>query len=64
MDSELGFVRVREESTVNSEQIGEVVPGEIYAYDDVQYGWYHVEYAVDEESEFGWVSGSYIEVIE
>ncbi len=54
---ELGFVRVRQEPTIDSDQLGEVIPGELYVYSDIQYGWYYLEYQIDE---WGWVSEAYI----
>ena len=69
LPSELDLVRVREMSTTASEQIGQVLPGEVYLFDEIigedslpgGISWYHLEY---EEGEWGWVSGTYIEEID
>ncbi len=74
LDSELGYVRVRQEPTIESEKIGQVTPGETYSYDEISppssedYGeasWYHIEFSSGEEfsSQQGWISGNYVEVI-
>jgi len=68
LDSELGYVRVREEPTTDSSQVGQVLPGEVYTYDEVSEGdWYRIEYLpaqAGEEGLYGWVSGTYVEVVE
>ena len=70
LDSELGYVRVGQEATTDSKEIGQVLPGEVYVFDEIQLSfaegfgevdWYHIEYV---ESEYGWVSGLYVEEFE
>lgn len=51
-----GFLRVREDSTTSSREIGRVSPGEKYDLLEEGSGWYKIKF---EESEEGWVSSQY-----
>ena len=59
----VGFLRVRSNPGIGSEEVGQVNPGETYVYlsIDEDTGWYEIEY---EEEETGWVSGDYVEELE
>lgn len=58
-----GFLRVREEPTTQSEEVGRVEPGEKYVFieEDEESGWFKIEY---EEGEEGWVSNTYSKKLE
>jgi len=58
LDNELGFVRVRQAATTNSDELTQVKPGDKFTYTETKNGWYKIEYAQDE---FGWISGTYTE---
>lgn len=51
-----GFLRVRKTSSISSETIGEVKPGETYDLIDEKGGWYEIKFK-DEVN--GWVSSQY-----
>lgn len=58
-----GFLRVRNEPTTSSEEVGRVTPGERYPFidKDEDTGWFKIEY---EEGKEGWVSDKYAKKIE
>ena len=51
-----GFLRVRKEPTVSSEEIGRVNPGETFTLIEEKTGWYKIELKDKQE---GWVSSQY-----
>lgn len=55
-----GWLRVRAEASVSSEELGRVDPGDEFDLLDEQSGWYKIEY---EEGEEGWIAGQYAEKI-
>lgn len=55
-DTPTGWLRVRAEATVNSEEVAKVNPGEEYKLLDEENGWYQIE--LDDGKE-GWISGTY-----
>lgn len=55
-DTPTGWLRVRAEATVNSEEVAKVNPGEEYKLLDEQNGWYQIEL---EDGKEGWISGTY-----
>ncbi|MBL7036875.1 PEGA domain-containing protein [Candidatus Microgenomates bacterium] len=65
-DTGVGFLRVREESVINSVVVGQVSPGEVYDVLQISEdnAWYKIKVVLDthegESSEIeGWVSGEY-----
>ena len=56
LPTDLGFVRIRDASTVDGNEIGQIPSGQTVAYDNTEYGWYHITY----EGISGWVSGTYV----
>jgi hypothetical protein len=58
IQTDLGYVRIREGPSTSTAEIGQIPSGNTVPYDDVQFGWYHVTY----ESLVGWVSGAYVAV--
>lgn len=55
-ETDLGFVRLRKNYTVDSEEIGQIPSGTILTYDALEYGWYHVKY----NDLDGWISGTFV----
>lgn len=53
-----GFLRVRKDASISSNEIGRVNPGESYDLADELAGWYKIKLSKDKE---GWVSASYAE---
>jgi cold shock CspA family protein len=55
------FLRVREDASTQSAEVGRVTPGETYVFveEDEDSGWLKIEF--DEEGNTGWVSGTYAE---
>lgn len=60
-DTPTGWLRVRADSTVNSEELTKVNPGEQFPLLDEALGWYKIEY---EEGKEGWIAGQYAEKFE
>jgi hypothetical protein len=61
LDTPTGFLRVRKEPSVNSDELAQVKPGEIYVVVDSQSGWYKISYT---ESADGWISSQYAQKAE
>ncbi len=61
-DTPTGFLRVRLGPSTSATETAQIKPGEMYSYlEEEDNGWYKIEY---EESEEGWVSGVYVDLIE
>jgi hypothetical protein len=61
-DTPTGWLRVRAEASVNSDELAKINPGEMYPYlEEEDNGWYKIEY---EDGEEGWVSGDYVKLVE
>jgi uncharacterized protein YgiM (DUF1202 family) len=64
-DTGLGFLRVREEPSLNASESARIKPGGKYQLLDEQKGWYKIKYNNDEKGlvsgsfEEGWISGQY-----
>ncbi len=59
---DIGWVRVRAETSTSSEELAKVNDGEAYKLlDTTAAGWYQIEYAKDKD---GWISGKYAEKYE
>lgn len=57
-----GWLRVRAEPSIESEELAKVNVGEMFPYlNEEQSGWYKIEYETGKE---GWVSGTYTELVE
>lgn len=56
LETPTGFLRVRKEPSIGSEQIGQVLPGEKYDLLDEQEGWYKIKL---KDGTMGWVSSQY-----
>ena len=55
--NELGFLRVREDATTSSTEVGQVLPGQTFQILVEKNGWYEIEYKQDF---YGWVNSSYV----
>ncbi len=55
-----GWLRVRKEASVNSEEVGKVNPGETYDLLDEDSGWYKIKL---EDGDIGWVAGQYADKV-
>lgn len=55
-DTPTGFLRVREEPTVNASESAQVKPGQSFDMLEEKDGWYKIEY---EKGKQGWISGQY-----
>lgn len=55
-----GWLRVREEPSLNASESAQVLPGEEFVYFNQEDNWYEIEYT---EGQKGWVSGEYVELI-
>lgn len=55
-----GFLRVREDSNVDSSEIGQVKPGEEYEIIEDKVGWFKIRLS---ESSVGWISADYAQKI-
>jgi hypothetical protein len=51
-----GFLRVRDQASLNGAEIGQVKPGETYALLDEQTGWYQIKLT---NGKTGWISSQY-----
>ncbi len=56
LNTPTGFLRVREDSSVNSLEIAKVVPGETYELDSEIEGWFKIKLS---DGRKGWISSSY-----
>jgi hypothetical protein len=56
----LGYLRIREEPTTSSEEIGRAAENLYYEYTDTDNGFYKIKFGEERE---GWISGNYIQVI-
>lgn len=61
LDTEVGYLNVRSEPSVDGDIVTTVNPGEQYDYSEEDSGWYKIE---TEDGSVGWVSGDYVEIIE
>lgn len=57
VDTETGFLRVRNEGSINGREISQVKPGETYNFVDEQSGWIKIKLTDGKE---GWVKGEYV----
>jgi len=57
----IGFLNVRDGSSVQATKIGTVKPEEVYEYTEVENNWYRI---VHPELEGAWVSGLYVEEVD
>ena len=61
-DTPTGWLRVRAEPSTSATELAKVKPGEMFPYlGEEKNGWYKIEYEEDKE---GWVSGTYVELVE
>jgi len=60
-DTPTGWLRVRDEPSLNSEEIARVNPGETFSLKDEQSGWYQIEL---KDGKLGWIAGQYAEKYE
>lgn len=60
-ETSTGWLRVREEPKINSQELTKVNPGEKYPLLEEESGWYKIEY---EKGKEGWISGRYAEKVE
>ncbi len=58
LSNELGYVRIRENPTTDSNELGQIPTGETLNYQEENGNWYKVEY----QGMQGWVSGMYVEI--
>lgn len=56
LNTPTGFLRVREDSSINSLEIGRVLPGESYELVSEKENWFEIKLADDKK---GWISSSY-----
>lgn len=56
LDTPTGFLRVREDATTSSKELGRVSPGKKYELLDEKNGWYQIK---TEDDITGWISGRY-----
>ncbi len=61
LDTEVGYLNVRSEPSVNGDQVTQINPGEQYEYTEQRNGWYNI--ILDDGTE-GWVSGDYVTEVE
>lgn len=61
LDTPTGWLRVRAEASVDSDEVAKVDVGATFSYLDSEDGWYQIKYA---EGETGWISGEYAELVE
>jgi len=61
LETSTGYLRVRKEPTTLSDEVGQVLPGEIYSVleEDKLSGWYKIEITRGKQ---GWVSGQYARI--
>jgi len=57
----IGFLNVRDGSSVQAKKIGTVKPQEVYEYTEIENNWYHI---VHPELESAWVSGLYVKEVD
>lgn len=60
LETDTGFLRVREEATTASKEIGQVKPGQLYdlVEENTESGWYKIKF----DDKEGWVSGEYASI--
>lgn len=56
LDTPTGFLRVRDQPSLNGNQVGQVLPGEKYDLLEEQNGWYKIKL---KDGTLGWVSSQY-----
>ena len=61
LETEVGFLRVRKEPNVNSEEVGRVNPSDIFRIIDEASGWLKINYEPNKE---GWVLKSYTKTVD
>ncbi len=62
LDTPVGFLRVRESSSLSSTEIGKVTPGEIYELLDEKEGWFEIKLSSPSGAiTSGWISSTYAE---
>lgn len=61
LDTEVGYLNVRSEASVNGDIVTTVNPGDQFEYDEEDNGWYKI---TTSDGSVGWVSGDYVEIVE
>lgn len=61
LPTELGYLNVREDPSLDEQIIAKVYPGEEYEYTDEEEGWYEIIFS--EDGEAGWVYGRYVKIV-
>ena len=57
----VGFLNVRDGSSLQAQTVGRVKPGEVYEYTAVENNWYRIVHA---DLENAWVSGQYVQEVD
>lgn len=61
LDTPTGFLRVRQEASTSSVEIGQVKPGEKYEFLEEVTNWFKIKFSVDKD---GWISSLYAKKLE
>ncbi len=61
LDTEVGYLNVRSDASVDGDIVTTVNPGDQYEYSEESNGWYKI---TTQDGSVGWVSGDYVEVVE
>src|SRR3989344_7381705 len=61
LETGVGFLNVRDGASLQTRQIGRVLPGDVYEYTQVRDNWYRILHPDLGE---GWVSGQYAQEVE
>jgi len=61
-ETPVGYLRIRAEASIESEQVGQANEGEQFEIleRDEENNWYKIEFTNDEETLTGWVSGEFV----
>ena len=61
LETDVGFLNVRDGASTSAKKIGTVKPGEVYEYTEVKDNWYRITHPLFENA---WVFGQYVKEVD
>ncbi|GEM_PF-7130286 len=61
LETDVGFLNVRDGASTSAKKVGTVKPGEVYEYTEVKDNWYHIAHPTLKDA---WVFGQYVKEVD
>mgnify|MGYP001580931107 FL=1 len=61
LQTDVGFLNVRDGASTSAKKIGTVKPGEVYEYTEIKDNWYHIVHTTLQNA---WVFGQYVKEVD